>query len=173
MENWNRLFEYCEGFIMWKPRPREDFETLAMWRRWNNTFPGRVVGEKNAGGYYMISHNNRRFFVHRIIWEMHNGPIPDGLVIDHIDRRPDNNHIDNLRLATQEQNAHNHKKRNGVNPTGAYQSNKGVWYCKMNYTDSAGRARRLHLGPFPNKEAAGDAYREAAMKHRGKFVGDL
>ncbi|WP_077825984.1 HNH endonuclease signature motif containing protein [Escherichia coli] len=27
----------------------------------------------------------KRYCVHRIIWEMHNGPIPEGYQIDHID----------------------------------------------------------------------------------------
>lgn len=42
--------------------------------------------------------------LHRAVWEYHNGPIPERLVIDHIDRNPDNNQIENLRLVTQSEN---------------------------------------------------------------------
>lgn len=43
----------------------------------------------------------------RIIWVMHHGPIPEGMEIDHIDRDPSNNHLDNLRLVSRIQNMTN------------------------------------------------------------------
>lgn len=43
--------------------------------------------------------------VHRLIWETFNGPIPDGLTIDHIDSNKQNNCLSNLRLLTREENA--------------------------------------------------------------------
>lgn len=43
----------------------------------------------------------------RIIWVMHHGPIPEGMEIDHIDRDPSNNHLDNLRLVSRLQNMAN------------------------------------------------------------------
>lgn len=43
----------------------------------------------------------------RIIWVMHHGPIPEGMEIDHIDRDPSNNHLDNLRLVSRIQNMAN------------------------------------------------------------------
>jgi len=49
------------------------------------------------------------------------GPIPDGLVIDHIDGNPANNRLDNLRLSTTRLNAYNAKARNGrYLPKGLY-----------------------------------------------------
>lgn len=45
--------------------------------------------------------------LHRAVWEYHNGPIPSGMVIDHIDRNSDNNQIQNLRLVTQSENNRN------------------------------------------------------------------
>lgn len=38
----------------------------------------------------------RRIRLHIYVWEKHNGPIPDGYEIHHIDRNKDNNEIDNL-----------------------------------------------------------------------------
>lgn len=37
---------------------------------------------------------------HQIVWISKNGPVPDGYVIDHINRRKTDNRIDNLRIVT-------------------------------------------------------------------------
>lgn len=42
----------------------------------------------------------KRVFVHRLVWEAFNGPIPDGLTINHKDGDKANNHLDNLEPAT-------------------------------------------------------------------------
>lgn len=42
----------------------------------------------------------RRMFLHRIIWTAFNGPIPDGITINHRDGDKANNRLDNLELAT-------------------------------------------------------------------------
>jgi ribonucleotide reductase alpha subunit len=39
-------------------------------------------------------------WVHRMIWENEIGPIPEGMVIDHIDGNPENNVIENFQLLT-------------------------------------------------------------------------
>lgn len=64
--------------------------------------------------YWRVSFNRNRRDVHRIVWELHNGEIPEGMFIDHIDRDKFNNKISNLRLATHHQNNTNAKidKRN-------------------------------------------------------------
>ena len=49
--------------------------------------------------------------LHRIIWEIANGPIPDGLEIDHINRNSLDNRLENLRLATRRQQCTNKSKR--------------------------------------------------------------
>jgi hypothetical protein len=47
----------------------------------------------------------RRFLrLHNVVWETHNGAVPDGLEIDHIDGDKSNNSIKNLRLVTHAQN---------------------------------------------------------------------
>ena len=88
------------------------------------TRDGREVGwntEKGGGGYRHFSLNGKRTPAHRYIWEIHNGTIPKGLMIDHKDRNTLNNKLDNLRLATREQNAQNRRP-----PSNCLSKYKGV-----------------------------------------------
>lgn len=51
-----------------------------------------------------ISIDYTKYLVHRIVWELHNGPIPEGLVIDHIDGNTSNNRLNNLRCISSKDN---------------------------------------------------------------------
>jgi len=70
-------------------------------------------------GYYYITlcKNNKikNFLIHRLIYQAHNGTIPEKMCIDHIDNNPQNNNIENLRVATNSQNNMNIKtKKNNL-----------------------------------------------------------
>lgn len=47
-------------------------------------------------GYIRISKNGQRKYLHTIIWEQHNGHLPKGYQLHHIDHNPTNNSLDNL-----------------------------------------------------------------------------
>jgi hypothetical protein len=69
---------------------------------------------KKYNTVYRADHSSgkyKRIQFHRFIWELHNGTIPDGYVIDHIDNNPLNNQLSNLRLATRHQNSMNKSKQ--------------------------------------------------------------
>lgn len=66
-----------------------------------------VAGTKRDDGYYSVAINNKRYLVHRVVWVLFHYKIDRTLVIDHIDRNPSNNFIDNLRLVTQGENNKN------------------------------------------------------------------
>lgn len=66
------------------------------------------TGHTNEKGYGYASVNRRHVGAHRVSWELHHGPIPDGLEIDHLCFtracvRPDHlepvTHLENLRRA--------------------------------------------------------------------------
>ncbi len=65
---------------------------------------------KSTGdGYVKMQINGKLFTLHRIIWAWHNGKIPKGRVIDHINNDRNDNRIENLRAATEKENASNRK----------------------------------------------------------------
>ena len=92
---------------------------------------GAPAGALNSQGYYDLRSQpkgcNSRM-AHRVVWELHNGTIPEGLEIDHIDGNPSNNRIENLRLATRTLQAFNRStridKRSGL-PKGVFFNGTG------------------------------------------------
>jgi hypothetical protein len=61
--------------------------------------PKRKRGQVMPGKYSRIGQK----YEHRIIWEKHNGKIPSGYIVHHIDGNRINNNIDNLELLPKKQ----------------------------------------------------------------------
>lgn len=67
-------------------------------------------GNKNNSGYMCCSirkhgqSGQKKYQVHRFVWECFNGIIPDGLEIDHINNIRDDNRLCNLQLLTPREN---------------------------------------------------------------------
>lgn len=79
-------------------------------RNTNRVKIGDVAGSRNSEGYWVITRGRKGVFrAHSIVWELHNGPIPEGMTVDHVDRDPSNNRIENLRLATASEQCHNRR----------------------------------------------------------------
>ena len=98
--NWNEIFHYSDGKIFWLKVNRN---------RYNK--PGDIAGRLSpTNGYLYVKVNQEVKSVHSIIWEMHNGEIPDGMEIDHVNHIRTDNHIENLRLVSRQQNAMNRSK---------------------------------------------------------------
>lgn len=64
-------------------------------------------GTPRGNGYFGVTVQGRSVFVHRLVYELFVGPIPDGMQIDHIDGTRDNNSVDNLRVVSQAGNTRN------------------------------------------------------------------
>lgn len=150
--NWNDIFDYRDGCLFTKKRtgPR--------------SLVGRMVGRIRPDGYVDLKINSKRVLAHRIIWEMHNGFLPDGYFVDHINHKRDDNRICNLRIVTRTENNKNASKRYD-NKSGV----TGVRYCKQKEKWQAmiGKDGSLiHLGFF---DVASDAVR--ARKQAEKEFG--
>lgn len=59
---------------------------------------------KNPRGYGIFSHDFRSRLAHRVAWELLVGPIPSGMVIDHVCRNPGCVNPDHLDVVTQSEN---------------------------------------------------------------------
>lgn len=64
--------------------------------------------------YYSVrlhkSGNRKHFILHKLMWEVFMGPVPEGHQVDHIDRNRFNNTLDNLRCVTVVENQLNKNK---------------------------------------------------------------
>ena len=75
------------------------------------------IGNLQLTGYMLISLSQiglpcKHYYVHRFVYEIFNGPIPDKMQINHKDSNKQNNCIDNLELMTRSENAkHAHEAR--------------------------------------------------------------
>ena len=103
---------------------RVKVEEIHQMIEYDTTSPSHLVWKQSSGkkmkagsrcgyldkkrGYWLTNYKGKKYKVHRLIWELFNGPIPEGLVIDHIEGK--DNSIENLRLATTFQNARNSER---------------------------------------------------------------
>ena len=96
-------------------------------------------------------------------------PVPDGMVVDHINRNPQDNRKANLRPATKQQNCWNakFKRRPGSSRyTGIYfDKRKGKWLVHMGID---GRNRSFNY--YADEVQAAKRYDELAKKYRGEFA---
>ncbi len=71
---------------------------------------GTKTARADGSCHWGITFKNRGLLVHRLVWQLINGEIPRGFVVDHVDGDPLNNKIENLRLITQAENSRNARR---------------------------------------------------------------
>ena len=62
-------------------------------------------GKRLPAGYGMIKYRGKAQYVHRVVWELANGPIAEGLVTDHLCRNPSCIRLEHLEMVPQKVNA--------------------------------------------------------------------
>ena len=148
------IFEYKDGQLYWK-------NPIA-----KNVKVGSLAGHINKKSYCKIIIDGKSFFAHRLIFTMHTGLSPE--MVDHIDRNPLNNNIDNLRAATRSQNVVNSVLRkdssSGVKGVSWHKRQK-----KWNVRIQVGKTR-MHVGSFDDFELAELVSAMAREKYHGDFA---
>lgn len=111
------------------------------------------AGGGGGHSYLRVSIENRRYYVHRVVWYLHFGTWPEQL--DHIDGNRINNRIENLREVSVLANNLNRQvcKRRG---RGVYLTGAGKWQAQVSV---GGKTR--YLGRFHTQQEAIDAYEQA------------
>jgi hypothetical protein len=129
---------------------------------------GKPAGSKHCEGGWTVSVQGTKYLHCRLVWMWHHGVDPAGLEIDHIDGNRANDRIENLRLATRQQQQWN------VGSTARNTSGtKGVSFyrrLKLWRADIMIDGRKKCLGYFKEKQAAAAAYRQAALEIHGQFA---
>ncbi|WP_145574135.1 HNH endonuclease signature motif containing protein [Yersinia alsatica] len=152
-ECWNKYFKYDQNTGVLINKISRSSKALA----------GAPCGCVNSSGYLQAMILGKNRMIHRIIWEMNNGPIPEGIQVDHIDHNRTNNRIENMRIVTHQQNNQNRtipkNNTSGACGVGWRQSEK-KWYAKITVN-----GKPKHLGRFKDVNDAISARKAAEAKY--------
>ena len=132
----------------------------------NRTKVGDIVGWMDDNGYLLVRVDGAIHKVHRLIFLMHYGWLPQE--VDHINGIRSDNRIDNLRPASKAENKQN-AKLSRRNTSGV----KGVSWCKRRNKWKAYicvKSKLLGLGHFEHIEDAKEAVKTARNEHHGEFA---
>lgn len=138
-------FTYNDGELYWK--------TVYS----NRLKVGQLAGDHDGRGYRRVMIGKKHFKMHRLIWIMFNGDIPEALCVDHIDRDISNNLIENLRLVTK---AGNNRNRGILGVT--FDKARGKWRAQASLDNTT-----VLLGRFDTEEEA-----KAEYKSFCEFLGE-
>lgn len=138
------IFDYQDGNLIWRINK-------------GRSKIGTKAGSDNGKGYFQIKIDQKMYLLHRMIWLWHGKELPEQL--DHIDRNPRNNKIENLRAVTASQNQWNTKKSDGGV---SFHKASNKWRARIKI-----HKKEIYLGVFEDFEQAQQVREEAARKRWG------
>lgn len=154
--NYDELFRYEDGKLFWRVSPSRKVRA------------GDQAGSMGKD-YMRVGHKGRTaIFIHKVVWELHEGPIPPNMKIDHINQDKLDNRIENLRLATMSQNNHNSKRAGGASKyKGVYKAgwNDNKWFAKMTLG-----GKQMYFGTHSTEEDAARAINKAYREYHGDYA---
>jgi hypothetical protein len=150
-------FESREGILHWRQdRPAHHFSKRADYLTFQGKSAGKPAGRIDARGYRTIQIRYKgermQFSAHRVTWALHYGTWPEQY-IDHIDRNPKNNRIENLRDVSMAENNRNQARVNQWGKTGTTPAYGGRFMANIRLG-----GEQVYLGTFPTEDAAHAAY---------------
>lgn len=144
-----------------------DFKEVFTYSDGNLLRDGELVGSPDKAGYLIVGFNNKIYKVHRVIWEIMVGGVPDGYVIDHINNNKRDNRLENLRLATRSENECNKRvrksSRSGIKNV-VWNGQLGAWSISISK-----KGKRKRIGSYSRPEDA----LEDVLKLRKEMHGDF
>jgi hypothetical protein len=145
------IFDYYEGNLYWKKTPHLRIKQ------------GDKAGYTQLNGRVSVTINNKTFQLHRLIYIYHYGSLND--IIDHINRNPSDNRIENLRICNYSQNMANRVGK--VNKTSGY---AGVIRRGSKYISSITYNKEtIKLGTFDNPIEAYEEYKKKHLEIYGEY----
>lgn len=155
MEFCRECFEYRDGVLYWKERPRHHFLRDLDWMGFNKKTAGKKAGRIGKDGYVHIKFRRGMsgtasygLTAHRVIWMLHHGKWPDH-TIDHIDRDRRNDSIENLRDVTMSVNLQNRGNPRSTGIPGVHRTPHGTFTAQLRVGDGY-----IHLGTFADMDEA-------------------
>ena len=119
MINWSYHFNYANGKLFWGISPS------------NGVVEGEEAGCLTAMGYVGVQFKGKHYKAHRIIYEMHHGEIPEGMVIDHINGNKSDNRIENLQCVTDRYNRHKDSRGSIIKYSNKYKAKRNQKYLGL------------------------------------------
>jgi len=139
-----KYFDYSDGNLIWRVNK-------------GRSKKGTIAGSKDNKGYLQIKLNQKVYRLHRLIWLWHGRNLSEQL--DHIDRNPLNNKIENLREATRSTNQWNTSKSDGGV---SFHKASNKWRARIKIHN-----KEIYLGVFADYQQAKQVRDEAARRRWG------
>jgi len=153
MVDWRERVEYSEDSpsgLIWKTSGRNSKV---------GTSVGYIRTSKRGVQRWQTMIGSKSYLCHRLVWELFHGPIEDGLTIDHFDRNPLNNRIENLRCVPNEINVRNkgayRNSKSGITGICFWTSRNGDEYVTAQWQDLEGnrKGKRFQIKKHGKEEA--------------------
>ncbi len=157
--------------LRWLTRPISHFKSQRIMNLTNTAKAGKhavsILPRSNGDKYWRVGVNKKTYMAHRVVYFLHHGIDPGNSLIDHINGNGKDNRIENLRLATQQENQANRQKttkgKSGIRGVRWHkQARKWKADIKVNY-------KTIHLGLFSELPDAAAARKSAEENYFGKF----
>lgn len=146
------LADYSSGQLIWKTRPLHHFHDVRAQKILNARHAGRIAGTPGKDGYVRVLLGRKSYLIHRIIWTLAHGNIPNDMHIDHINHDRSDNSLGNLRIVSRKENLKN-KSRSSRNSTGysgiTFRPDDGKYMVRISVN-----GKRYSAGCFSSLEEA-------------------